>query len=88
MLIHQTVGVILLTMGLSQAAGGEDKALTPIQVRKRIGEKISVEMTVRAAKDRLTKRGEIYLDAEMDFRERSIEQARRDLPRRRSGFQA
>jgi len=28
-----------------------------------------VEMTIRAAKDRLSKRGEIYLDAELDFRD-------------------
>jgi hypothetical protein len=47
----------------------DDKPLTPVEARKKIGEMISVEMTVQAAKDRLEKRGEIYLDAEMDFRD-------------------
>ncbi len=30
---------------------------------------ITVEMTVQAAKDRLEKRGEICLDAELDFKD-------------------
>jgi DNA/RNA endonuclease YhcR with UshA esterase domain len=45
----------------------EDKALTPVEARKKVDAKITVEMTVQAAKDRLEKRGEIYLDAETDF---------------------
>jgi hypothetical protein len=47
----------------------EDKPLTPVEARKKIGEMITVEMTVQAAKDRLEKRGEIYLDAELDFKD-------------------
>src|SRR5262245_61542502 len=47
----------------------EDKPLGPIEARKKIGEAITVEMTVRAAKDRLQKGGEIYLDSEEDFRD-------------------
>jgi len=47
----------------------EDQPLAPIEARKKIGEAITVEMTVRAAKDRLEKRGEIYLDSEEDFRD-------------------
>jgi hypothetical protein len=43
--------------------------LTPVEARKKIGEAVTVEMTVRSAKDRLEKRGEIYLDAERDFRD-------------------
>ena len=39
------------------------------QARKKVGEKVTVEMTVQAAKDRLENRGEIYLDAEEDFRD-------------------
>ena len=35
----------------------------------RASEKITVEMTVQAAKDRLENRGEIYLDSETDFRD-------------------
>jgi len=45
------------------------KPLTPAQARKKVGETIVVEMTVKAAKNRLEKRGEIYLDAEPDFRD-------------------
>jgi DNA/RNA endonuclease YhcR with UshA esterase domain len=33
-----------------------------------VGSKITVEMEVKAAKDRLEKRGEIYLDADEDFK--------------------
>jgi hypothetical protein len=51
------------------AIAAEDKPLTPVEARKKVGEKITVELTVQAAKDRLEKRGEIYLDAELDFRD-------------------
>ena len=37
--------------------------------RKKVGETITVEMTVQASKDASKKRGEIYLDAELDFRD-------------------
>jgi hypothetical protein len=47
----------------------ETKGLTPIEARKKVGEKITLEMTVRTTKDRLEKRGEIYLDSELDFRD-------------------
>jgi hypothetical protein len=46
-----------------------DKPLSPIDARKKVGETITVEMEVRAAKDRLENRGEIYLDAEPNFRD-------------------
>jgi hypothetical protein len=45
------------------------KPLPPVEARKKVGQEILVEMTVRTAKDRLEKRGEIYLDAELDFRD-------------------
>ena len=45
------------------------KPLTPVEARKKVGESIQVEFTVKGAKDRLEKRGEIYLDAELDFRD-------------------
>jgi hypothetical protein len=44
------------------------KPLTPIEARKKVGEQILLEMVVKTAKDRLEKRCEIYLDAELDFR--------------------
>ena len=40
-----------------------------IEVISQSGAKITVEMTERAAKDRLARRGEIYLDAEEDFKD-------------------
>jgi hypothetical protein len=57
------------TLLITTACAGDDKPLSPVDARKKVGEKIAVEMTVRAAKDRLAKRGEIYLDAEPDFRD-------------------
>jgi DNA/RNA endonuclease YhcR with UshA esterase domain len=47
----------------------KDAPLSPVEARKKVGETITVEMTVRTAKDRLEKRGEIYFDAEDDFRD-------------------
>src|SRR5262245_55754990 len=47
----------------------DDKPLTPAEARKKVGERITVEMTAQAAKDRLDKRGEINLDSETDFRD-------------------
>jgi hypothetical protein len=52
-----------------QAAKDDNKPLTPVAARVKVGERITVEMTVQAAKDRLDKRGEIYLDSEKDFRD-------------------
>jgi DNA/RNA endonuclease YhcR with UshA esterase domain len=48
--------------------GADDKPLTPVAAREKVGKKITVEMEVKAAKDRLDKRGEIYLDADTDFK--------------------
>src|SRR5262245_37141113 len=48
---------------------GDIKPLPPIEARTKVGEKITVEMAVATAKDRLEQRGEIYLDAELDFRD-------------------
>jgi hypothetical protein len=43
--------------------------ITAEQAAKKVGEKVVVEMLVRSSKDRLEKRGEIYLDSEEDFRD-------------------
>src|SRR5262249_20657215 len=50
------------------AAAGET-AVGPVEARKKVGKKVTVEMTVKAAKNRLEKRGEIYLDSEEDFKD-------------------
>jgi len=60
---------LLLLCGLSVGLAGEEKPLPPLEARKKVGDKITVEMKVQAAKDRLENRGEIYLDAEPDFRD-------------------
>jgi hypothetical protein len=53
----------------SIAAAGADRPLAPAEARAKVGQAITVEMTVRATKDRLEKHGEIYLDSERDFRD-------------------
>jgi DNA/RNA endonuclease YhcR with UshA esterase domain len=45
------------------------KPLTPPEARKQVGKEITVKMDVKAAKDRLENRGEIYLDAEENFKD-------------------
>src|SRR5262245_29792428 len=60
--------MVLLVIIASPGADAEIP-LSPVEARKTVGDKITVEMTVQAAKDRLQKRGEIYLDAELDFRD-------------------
>jgi DNA/RNA endonuclease YhcR with UshA esterase domain len=54
---------------LAAAEDKADKPLGPVEARKKVGENVTVEMKVTAAKDRLEKRGAIYLDAEADFRD-------------------
>ena len=48
----------------------DDKPLTPVEAIKKVNEKVVVEMQVQATKNRLEKRGEIYLDSEEDFRDK------------------
>ena len=45
-------GLVVLIAGAE-----ETKPLPPVAARKKVGEKITVEMTVQAAKDRLEIRG-------------------------------
>jgi hypothetical protein len=45
----------------------DDKPLSPEGATKKINEKVTVEMVVKASKNRLEERGEIYLDSEEDF---------------------
>jgi hypothetical protein len=65
MILHR----LLVVAAIAAAFPVEEKPLPPIEARKKLGEQITVEMTVQAAKDRLEKRGEIYLDSELDFRD-------------------
>src|SRR5262245_40361331 len=62
----------LLLLGLFAIpcyADEKTEPLGPVEARKQIGKEITLKMTVKAAKDRLQKRGEIYLDAEENFRD-------------------
>jgi len=63
------VAVMLVGVNCLVGEDLEPKPLGPVEARKKIGEEIVVEMLVRTAKDRLEKRGEIYLDTELDFRD-------------------
>src|SRR5262245_53726563 len=55
--------------GLPALGANEDKPLAPVEARKKVGKEITVRMEVKSAKDRLEKRGEIYLDSEEDFKD-------------------
>jgi hypothetical protein len=68
------VRIAFLTVGLLCASvappttADELKPLTPAEAIKRVGEReVVVQMVVKQAKDRLDKRGVIYLDSEDDF---------------------
>ena len=50
-------------------AAADDRPLSPVEARKQVGKEVTVRMEVKAAKGRLEKRGEIYLDAEEDFKD-------------------
>src|SRR5262245_62077095 len=58
----------LLVLAIGVAGAADDKPLGPVEARKKVGKTITVQMEVKTAKDRLEKRGEIYLDAEEDFK--------------------
>ena len=62
----------LLVIGLlsvSALAADEPEPLGPVGARKHVGKEITVRMEVKTAKDRSEKRGEIYPDAEDDFKD-------------------
>jgi hypothetical protein len=63
--------IALLAVLAGAVLAEEEAILSPLEARKAVGKTVSVQMTVRATKDRLEKRGEIYLDAEKDFKSKS-----------------
>ena len=68
----RTISLLPLALGglvVIQALAQETKPLTPVEAIKKVNEQVTVQMLVRAAKNRLEKRGEIYLDSEEDFRD-------------------
>ena len=62
---------VLLICGVAvvKISADETKPLAPAEAIKKVNEKVTVEMVVKASKNRLEKRGEIYLDSEQDFRD-------------------
>jgi hypothetical protein len=68
-MVRIALGLLLVGTVGGLAAAEEDRPLSPVEARNQVGKKVTVEMLVRAAKDRLEKHGEIYLDAEEDFRD-------------------
>lgn len=64
------MGIPFVTAPFALAAESEaSKPLDTVAARGKVGEKVKVQVRIRAAKDRLEKRGEIYLDSELDFRD-------------------
>ena len=65
------ISALMLCGFLVVGADDEDnQPLTPVEAIKKVNEKVVVEMQVKATKNRLEKRGEIYLDSEEDFRDK------------------
>jgi DNA/RNA endonuclease YhcR with UshA esterase domain len=65
-----TAHLILIVICLGPSAALGDKPLSPVEARKRVNEEITVEMFVRASKNRLERHKEIYLDSEVNFRDK------------------
>jgi WD40 repeat protein len=65
------IGSTVRLWRVAELLAKEEAILSPVEARKAVGKTVSVQMTVRAAKDRLEKRGEIYLDADTDFKSKT-----------------
>jgi glucose/arabinose dehydrogenase len=67
----RVLAVLLALVGASLSfAADKEKPLTTAEAIKKVNEKVVVEMQVKASKNRLEKRGEIYLDSEEDFHDK------------------
>lgn len=65
------VGLVLLLalIAVPGVRSNEGDPITPREAIERVNQTVTVEMQVKATKNRLQKRGEIYLDSETDFRD-------------------
>jgi hypothetical protein len=61
--------VTLVGLMALDALAQDTKPLTPVEAIKKVNEEVTVQMLVMAAKNRLGKRGEIYLDSEENFKD-------------------
>jgi len=66
---YRSVAITLVVAAAGIAFAGDDRPLRPVEARKKVGKEVTVRMEVKAAKDRLEKRGEIYLDSEENFKD-------------------
>jgi hypothetical protein len=64
------VPLACLVAGLALARSDEGKPISPAEAVKQVGKpQVVVEMVVKKAKDRVDKRGIVYLDSEDDFKD-------------------
>lgn len=61
--------IVAVFLFAAAVAADDPNPLGPVDARKQVGKEIAVRMEVKVAKDRLEKQGEIYLDAEEDFKD-------------------
>jgi hypothetical protein len=69
MRVFSVLAVFLSGLVVIRGVADDAKPLTPVQAIKKVNEEVTVQMLVKATKNRLEKRGEIYLDSEKDFRD-------------------
>lgn len=65
----RTAVMVVGLLAVPVLAADDPKPVGPEEARTNVGETVTVRMEVKAAKDRLEKRGEIDLDAEEDFKD-------------------
>jgi hypothetical protein len=69
MRIASLLALLLGGLLVLSAAAEDAKPISPVDAIKKVNENVTVEMLVKATKNRLEKRGEIYLDSEEDFKD-------------------
>ncbi len=65
---EEVASLLVIILGLIfSIATTIEKPITTSEARKKVNETVFVEVILKATKNRLEKRGEIYLDSEVDF---------------------
>jgi hypothetical protein len=68
----RTFSVVTVLVGVLitfQPSSGDPKPITPVEAIKKVDQEVVVQMLVKATKNALEHRGEIFLDSEVDFRD-------------------
>ena len=68
--MRTTFLVLALVAPAAMTWADDTRPLTPAEAIKKVNEKVTVQFEVKAAKNRLEKQGEVYLDSEKDFRDK------------------